>query len=59
MNKELYDEIIAFNRQRKEDKEFAEDLKFILEELKKLPYGQIKKLLSQELISIFEKYGVT
>lgn len=36
----------------------ANDMQTIAEAFAKLPPGQLKKLLTQEIIAILEKYGV-
>ena len=58
MNKDLYEMIIKYNKVQNENSEMAKDLKVILDEMKKLPYGQLKKLLTDEVIKVFEKYGI-
>ena len=40
-------------------KEKASDLGFIVTEIMKLPYGQLKKVLSDEVMAVLEKYGYT
>ena len=39
-------------------KEKASDLEIILGEVMKLPYGQLKKVLTEEVLAVLEKYGV-
>lgn len=57
MKPEMREKIIAFNKQRAEDKEKAEDL---LTLLSALPPGQVKQLLKDETCSvILNKYGIT
>lgn len=40
-----------------EKKEKATDLDIIVLEVMKLPYGQLKKLLTDEVMDVLEKYG--
>lgn len=35
------------------------DLDVIVEALRKLPPGQLKKVLSEDVLAVLEKYGVT
>ena len=38
-------------------KEQATDLEIIVGEVMKLPYGQLKKVLTAEVLAVLEKYG--
>ena len=58
-NKELREKIIAFNKSVKEKAEKASDMEILIAEIAKLPPGQLKKLLTDEVIAILEKYVVT
>ena len=40
-------------------KEKASDLDVIVAQIMKLPYGQLKKVLSDEVMAVLEKYGYT
>ena len=42
-----------------EKKEKASDLDIIVAEIMKLPYGQLKKVLTAEVLAVLEKYGYT
>ena len=42
-----------------EKKEKATDLDVIVSEIMKLPYGQLKKVLTDEVMAVLEKYGYT
>lgn len=42
-----------------EKKEKANDLDIIVSEIMKLPYGQLKKVLTDEVMAVLEKYGYT
>lgn len=57
MKPELKAKIIAYNKSVKEKGEKATDLDIIVAEIMKLPYGQLKKVLTDEVISVLEKYG--
>ena len=58
MNPELRKKIIAYNKSAAERKEKADDLDVIVSAIMKLPYGQLKKVLSDEVLAVLEKYGV-
>ena len=57
MNKELRAKIIAYNKTVAAKSEKATDLDIIVAELMKLPYGQLKKVLTDEVVAVLEKYG--
>lgn len=59
MKPELRERIIAFNRVAAERKEKAGDMDLIISAFAKLPPGQLKKVLTDDIITVFEKYGVT
>lgn len=56
-NKELREKIIAYNKRVKEKGEKADDMDVLISKLMKLPWGQLKKILTDDVIAIFEKYG--
>lgn len=58
MKPELKAKIIAYNKTVKEKSDKATDLDIIVSEVMKLPYGQLKKLLTHDVIAVLEKYGV-
>lgn len=58
-NKELRAKIIAYNKSVKEKSEKATDLDIIVSEIMKLPYGQLKKVLTDEVLAVLKKYGYT
>lgn len=58
MREELRNKIISYNISVAERTEKAADLMIIVNELKKLPPGQLKKVLSAEVIAVLEKYGI-
>ena len=56
MHKELRQKILAFNRIRKEQSIKATDLDILVAALAKLPPGQLKHILTQEVLEVIEKY---
>lgn len=58
-NKELREKVLAFNRSVAEKGEKASDLDILVAEIMKLPYGQLKKVLTTEVMAVLEKYGYT
>ena len=57
MKPELKERIIAYNKAVKEKGDKADDLDVIVREIMKLPYGQLKKVLTDEVMAVLEKYG--
>ncbi len=57
MKPELRERIIAYNKQVAQRKEKADDLDILVTAILKLPAGQLKKLLSDEVIAVLKKYG--
>ena len=57
MKPELKAKIIAYNKSVKEKGEKASDLDIIVSEIMKLPYGQLKKVLTDEVLTVLKKYG--
>ena len=57
INPELKAKIIAYNKAKAVDKEKATDLDIIVGEIMKLPYGQLKKVLTDEVMAVLAKYG--
>ena len=52
-------ELDALKAQIAEKKEKASDLDVIVAEIMKLPYGQLKKVLTDGVMAVLEKYGYT
>ena len=52
-------ELDALKAQIAEKKEKASDLDVIVAEIMKLPYGQLKKVLTDEVLAVLVKYGYT
>jgi hypothetical protein len=59
MKPELKAKIIAYNKSVKEKADKATDLDILVAEIMKLPYGQLKKVLTPEVMAVLEKYGYT
>lgn len=59
MKPELKAKIIAYNKAVKEKADKATDLDIIVSEIMKLPYGQLKKVLTDEVTAVLKKYGYT
>lgn len=57
MNADLKKKILAYNKAIKEKGEKATDLDIIVAEIMKLPYGQLKKVLTDEVMAVLKKYG--
>ena len=57
MKPELKTKILAYNKAVKEKADKANDLDILVAGIMKLPYGQLKKVLSEEVIAVLEKYG--
>ena len=58
MKKELRDKILAYNKSIKEKGEKASDMDILVAAFAKLPPGQLKKVLTEEVITILQKYGI-
>lgn len=58
-NQELRAKIIAYNKTAKEKSDKATDLDILVAEIMKLPYGQLKKVLTDEVMTVLVKYGYT
>lgn len=57
MKPELKARILAYNKVVAERKEKAEDLDILVQQMLKLPPGQLKKILTEEVIAVLRKYG--
>lgn len=56
MKKELREKIIAYNRAVQANSEKADDMGVVVAALAKLPPGQLKKMLTADVIAVIEKY---
>ena len=59
MKPKLKDKIITYNKSVKEKADKATDLDILVAEMMKLPYGQLKKVLTDEVLEVLKKYGYT
>lgn len=57
MRPELKAKILAYNKALQEKKEKAADLEVIVAALLQLPPGQLKKILTDEVLTVLSKYG--
>lgn len=58
MREDLRKKIIAYNRSVAEKAEKASDMDVIAAVLMKLPHGQLKKVLTDDVLAVLAKYGV-
>lgn len=58
MRPELREKILAFNKTSAERKSKAEDMDILVSALRKLPPGQLKKVLTDEVLAVLEKYEI-
>ena len=56
-NKELRAKVIAFNKAAAERTEKAADMDTLVAALLRLPPGQLKKVLSDDVLAVLSKYG--
>lgn len=59
MKPELRAKIIAYNKAVAEKAGKATDLDIIVASIMNLPYGQLKKVLTDDVMAVLEKYGYT
>ena len=55
---DLKEKAAAIRTAFQDKKERATDLEIIVREVMKLPYGQLKKVLTEPVLQVLEKYGV-
>lgn len=53
------EKIAAIRQAFSEKKEKASDLDIIVSQIMQLPYGQLKKVLTDEVLAVLAKYGYT
>ena len=58
MNEQLKARILAYNREMAARKEKAADLQILVDALCRLPYGQLRRVLTGEVLGVLEKYGL-
>ena len=54
---DLKEKVAAIRTAFQDKKERATDLEIIVGEIAKLPYGQLKKVLTEPVLQVLEKYG--
>jgi hypothetical protein len=59
MKPEMKAKITAYNKSVKEKADKATDLDILVAEIMKLPYGQLKKVLTDDVLAVLKKYGYT
>lgn len=57
MKPELKAKILAYNKRVKEQGRKATDADILIGALLKVPHGQLKKILTDEVIAVLTKYG--
>ena len=58
MKKELREKILAYNKSVKEKGEKATDMDILVAAFSKLPPGQLKKVLTEDVQAVLAKYGI-
>ena len=58
MRKEMREKVIAFNKAAAERKDKATDLDVLVAALAQLPPGQLKKILTDDVLAVLAKYGI-
>lgn len=58
MRKELRAKILAYNKAAAERTEKATDMDTLIAAISKLPPGQLKKVLTDEVLAVLAKYGI-
>lgn len=58
MKPELRAKILAYNKTVKEKGDKASDMDIIVSAFAKLPHGQLKKVLTDDVIAVLNKYGI-
>ena len=58
MKKELRNRILTYNKMVAEQKGKATDMDILIAAFAKLPPGQLKKVLTAEVLLVLQKYGI-
>ena len=58
MKPELREKILAYNRAAAQRQEKADDMDVLINAFLRLPPGQLKKILTEEVMAVLKKYGV-
>lgn len=53
----MKEKILVIKQSFSEKKEKATDLYIIVSQIMKLPYGQLKKVLTDDVLTVLAKYG--
>lgn len=56
---DMKEKINVIRRVYSEKSEKATDLDIIVSQIMQLPYGQLKKVLTEEVLAVLAKYGYT
>ena len=56
---DMKEKISIIKRSISEKNEKATDLDIIVSQVMNLPYGQLKKVLTDDVVSVLKKYGYT
>lgn len=59
MKPELREKILAYNRAAAERQEKSDDMDVLIRAFLRLPPGQLKKILTDDVMTVLAKYGVT
>ena len=59
MKPELREKILAYNRAAAQRQEKADDMDVLINAFLRLPPGQLKKILTEEVMAVLAKYGLT
>lgn len=59
MKPELREKILAYNRAAAQRQDKADDMDVLINAFLRLPPGQLKKILTEEVMAVLAKYGVT
>lgn len=57
MRKELRSQILAYNKKVAQQKDKATDLDIIVAAFAKLPPGQLKKVMTEDVLAVLNKHG--
>ena len=58
MRQELRSRILAYNKVVAEQKDKATDMDILIAAFAKLPPGQLKKVLTDDVLAVLAKYGI-
>ena len=59
MKPELREKILAYNRAAAQRQDKADDMDVLINAFLRLPPGQLKKILTEEVMAVLAKYGLT